>query len=295
MYKLKKSYNIMKNSKVKNSLIDYYLNIFSSIFIWEGLPDTINLDYFNKSIFFTGKACFFKKDNNIYSLGYESGGERNIYGEDIKGIAVGFGQTFPQLTNWTTGTRQEVECIPFYDTSSKKTPFQFIDILVEKMTDILRSQDIQIILSKKPFIVDVDENNISNIKNLFSDFDSNMPFIIGSDVLGKVKSMEVFPLPNNLDKIKLLNEEFLNVDNLIRKYLGIYNSENNDKKERLIVDEINANNSITNLILEDRLKQRLLFCDKVNKVFNLDIKVKVNNSVRGENDGINNIQKVARE
>ena len=51
-----------------------------------------------------------------------------------------------------------------------------------------------------------------------------------------------------------------------------------DKKERLIVDEANANNDYINRNVDLLYKNRKIACDKINEKFNLNITVKrVNN------------------
>ena len=63
--------------------------------------------------------------------------------------------------------------------------------------------------------------------------------------------------------------------NEARESLGIENNENIDKSERLLVDEVNANNTATDMNLDVRLRARQEFCDIVNKHFGLSISVKI--------------------
>ena len=54
--------------------------------------------------------------------------------------------------------------------------------------------------------------------------------------------------------------------------IGIPNA-NTDKKERLITDEVNANNEETESLCELWLEQLKKTCDKTNEMFGIDISV----------------------
>lgn len=68
-----------------------------------------------------------------------------------------------------------------------------------------------------------------------------------------------------LSDLRKYKDEFLTV-------IGINNA-NTDKKERLITDEVNANNEETRTLADLWLEQLKECCDKVNKMFGLDIGV----------------------
>lgn len=68
-----------------------------------------------------------------------------------------------------------------------------------------------------------------------------------------------------LSDLRKYKDEFLTV-------IGINNA-NTDKKERLITDEVNANNEETKTLADLWLEQLQECCTKVNKMFNIDISV----------------------
>ena len=74
---------------------------------------------------------------------------------------------------------------------------------------------------------------------------------------------------------KLL-EDKKKIENELLTLFGLNNVA--DKKERLIVDEANANNDYINRNVDLLYKNRKIACDKINEKFNLNINVKrVNN------------------
>jgi hypothetical protein len=63
-----------------------------------------------------------------------------------------------------------------------------------------------------------------------------------------------------------------NLWNEVMTYLGIGNAKQ-DKKERLVADEVAANDEQIESSREVMLKARQLACDKINNMFNLSISV----------------------
>ena len=73
-----------------------------------------------------------------------------------------------------------------------------------------------------------------------------------------------------------LLEDKKKIENELLTLFGLNNVV--DKKERLIVDEANANNDYINRNVDLLYKNRKIACDKINEKFNLNISVKrVNN------------------
>jgi hypothetical protein len=61
-------------------------------------------------------------------------------------------------------------------------------------------------------------------------------------------------------------------------YLGIDNA-NQDKKERLVADEVDANDSQTSLMRNVNLQARQEACLLINKIYGLDVWVEYNTEV----------------
>lgn len=273
--------NFIKSMEVKGHLIWYYFDLFCRLFEFENVPETVNMRFFNEQIFLTGKACFFKNHDAIFGLGYYKSGNMNIYYEDIRGNAFGFNKQFFNTKNYVTGLKDlsEVNNVILYDTSSRYNNYLYLNYLIRKLEKLNVLQDNLIYQSNLPYIITTNQSQTENLKNFLKDLESGGPVIVGYKSLKEFEKIEMLPVTSQINNLQEINNQILNIDNQIRKFLGLYNSENNDKKERLIVDEINANNVTTNLVLQDRLKQREIFCETVNKCFGTNIRVKINKEV----------------
>lgn len=70
-------------------------------------------------------------------------------------------------------------------------------------------------------------------------------------------------------------EDFNSTLNLMYNQLGISTNTSEDKKERLVVDEVNIGNLKVGVLLESMIRSRYEFVQEINKTFDLSIKLKV--------------------
>ena len=94
------------------------------------------------------------------------------------------------------------------------------------------------------------------------------PYILGSK--DQIGSIEVLTMntPYLADK---LNEYKYELEREILSFHGLNN--NFEKKERLLVDEVNSNNDFIDRNVELMYRQRQLACEQMNKKFGWNVKV----------------------
>ena len=104
------------------------------------------------------------------------------------------------------------------------------------------------------------------------------PYILGSkDQLGNIEVLTL-NTPYLADK---LNEYKYELEREILSFHGLNN--NFEKKERLIVDEVNSNNDFIDRNVELMYRQRQLACEQMNKKFGWNVKViNLNEEVKEE-------------
>ena len=91
-------------------------------------------------------------------------------------------------------------------------------------------------------------------------------------------------IPYLVDKLQAAKHDIINECYTL---LGISNA-NTDKKERLIVDEVNANDGQILATTNNMLMMRQLACDQINKMFGLNVSVKLRTASGGDNDAFTN-------
>ena len=108
-------------------------------------------------------------------------------------------------------------------------------------------------------------------------YDGNEPFIFGNKNLDleDIKTLDT-KAPYVADKLETLKHSIWNE---ALTFLGIENS-NQDKRERLVADEVASNYGNVEAQRNIFLNARQIAADKINQMFGLDIKVSFNSDIK---------------
>lgn len=103
-------------------------------------------------------------------------------------------------------------------------------------------------------------------------FGSRKPFIVVNEYMNdsQVDKLD-FEYANQQ---KDLWDDFDKTFNLMLNICGINSNSQSDKKERLLVDEVNSNNELVSIMKSSRTSMRKEAIKQINKIFSLDIRVK---------------------
>jgi hypothetical protein len=75
-------------------------------------------------------------------------------------------------------------------------------------------------------------------------------------------------------------EDFNSTMSLMYNLLGVSTNPNEDKKERLVVDEVNIGNLKVGILLESMIRSRFEFIQEINEITGWDIKLKLKVKVK---------------
>lgn len=253
-----------KNQLTLMSLFNYYANIGITRYDWTGLPSSVDERFLNTALFMFGKAAFFKSDEmGFMALPCTPAGEYNAYYNPTAVNAFSF--------NFNKMLRQDEFVYMRANPSTVPLSVMCFEI-IERMSDTLRAMDVERKNLKRPYIMTCDEKEKRTILTLYTKIDDNEPLIIGQKNYGLDKSrVEIIPTKtqNNLDSLWNL---YKNYENMLYTVLGI-ESVAHEKKERLIVDEVNSNNMVTEMSSEVELKELRSACEEINKKWDLNVSV----------------------
>lgn len=246
---------------------DYYTRLKElclNVFEWKGLPDTCDERFLELMLYENGYCLFFEDPELGYlTLGGVIGGRLDPYNIPIERRAIASNGYNKELTS-------ENSVIVFNNyIHTPTTPS--IQLFARRLTEIERAIDVNVKGQKTPKIILCDENQRLTMENLFMRYDGNVPFIFGdSSVINmdNVKSVDISSpyVATNLNVLKhqLWNEALT--------FIGIENS-NEDKKERLVADEVGSNFGSVEAHRNVQLNARRQACDKINNMFGLNISV----------------------
>lgn len=277
--------------------LERLLNLELDIFQWNNLPLTCNERFLELSLLLEGTACIVKKENNYINLLFKTGGCINLYGEPLMGFGYGLNGWHEQFTLYVDGVtesnivskgsggvvvKNDYNAVMCRD---NKTCYPFINYIImasKRLTESMRTTDIIRTNQKSPMLLTCPKSMKKQLEDILFQKEINKPYILVNNVseLENIKTLDFKADPNALNTAW---EDFQRVKAEIEEILGINSNPNEDKKERLLVDEINSNNQSVMCNVNHRLFERQLFCERVNKAFGLNISVELKNKKEVDN------------
>ena len=272
------------NSQLTNwQTYNYYkrrmLVLAESVFVFEDVPELIDVPYINKILIKEGSIAFFKDEVlGVLALPYTSVGNLDVYGRPLT-IEVYGKNNYKKILH-------HGEYVIMYDNVGKYPLYIDICQSAERMALIKRVTDINVSQQKTPRIWKTSQDKVSSLKALINDIDGNVETVTAynNSLLDDDTTCVLEPAPYVSDKLDLRRE---NEWNEFLQLIGISNL-TVAKRERNISDEVKASMGGTIASRFSRYEPRKTAIDEINKKFNIDIKVKFYD---GMPDMIENIEK----
>lgn len=243
-----------------NQLKEYAINMFE----WINVPDTIDIRYLELILFNQGYICFFKDETLGYlALQCSLGGRFNVYNLPTKYHIV--------TANGFQAERTKQNSVIIYNNYLHLPTYRTINMFAIRLTQVQRTIDINLKQLRHPTIALVPENQLLSFKNMYNEIDSNEDIIFGTDemALNNFKPLNM-GIKNETIDLNALKHQYMNE---ALTFLGINNA-NSDKKERLIVSEVESNNEQILSARNAMLNARKEACKQINKMFGLNMDVR---------------------
>lgn len=243
--------------------------IATSMFEWVNLPSSMNSRYIEECLYYLGTAALLWDDNyGFINTKCSSAGEINIYGLPTKVNCYSYSyQDMRMLYTGLNKTKDNKECIMVMNTWDRTPTCSTLELFALRLYEAERTCDVNIKAQKTPVMLVVNDTQRLTMKNLYSQYDGNEPFIFGdkdslsADTLKAIKT----DAPYIADKLMEYKKEIWNE---ALTFLGI-NNLSLEKKERLITDEASSNNEVINMNLQSYLVPRKEACKLFNEKFGL--------------------------
>lgn len=253
---------------------NYWSNLAVSRLKWTGLPDTVDERLLNMGLYFYGHVAFFRHETlGLIALPCNNGDRFNLLYQPIQVTASGYDNTFT-LSNTNTASEHQFEFVRY--TPSGMPQAIGVMSLVARMVDIMRAVDVLTQRMKRPYIITCEEKERMTILNLLKKIKDNEDIVLGLKDYGLGnRSINVAPTPPVTD-FTTLWDSYRQYETRLYTILGIDNK-GYEKKERLLVDEVNANNMVIQMADNVNLKELRLGLSRVNSTFGTKIEVDIDN------------------
>ena len=253
-------------SKVFENYCKYTFTRTQSMFTYEGLPDTIPVQWLESYLQRNGSCCIAEHDGKLYALLGNAGGELDEYYQPttytVANPALKLSKTY-KIGEDCVYCRNDYDAIGLVPLVSRYCGLMTENLLTVRISDInmrmmnlLSAPDDNTLQSTIKYLKDLEEGKLGVV--------GETPFFDGlklqSRGAGNGDYMIQFIELQQYLKGSMYNE------------LGI-NANFNMKREALSGQEVALNDDALMPLIDDMLKQRRAMCDKLNEMFGLNVSV----------------------
>lgn len=241
------------------------------MFKWEGLPDTVDPRFLERTLFNKGDCIFFRDEDldivegqkgSYLTLPSANYGAFNVYNIPTSRRAYANNGYNKDLT--------DKDSVIIYNNYLRTNNRLDVEMFAKRLYNIDRAIDVNANAQKTPILLLCEEKERLSYINLYKEWDGNEPVIKGTKGLD-LEGFQVLKTdaPYVADKLYELKT---NIWNEALTYLGITNV-SLEKKERMITDEVQRMLGGTYASRYSRLLARQEACEQINKMFGLHISV----------------------
>lgn len=284
--------NTRKLDKMKNDI--QFINVFSRKMMdalmrykFEGLPDTVSERVVKQSLFWHGNVIFFEKEGNVLALPGGGTEDVNVYGDPKKAYVFGRNGFNESVRLYIPGSddstflrkglsgltdSKSYKGVIVYEAYNRRP---FADYTLEfsrEIADSYRTLSVARTNIKSPFIVTAEESLVPTVRQFFKRRNENAEYVVSSGKFTTDK-INVIPIQTNEASIKNITDLIEWYENKYRELCGFKSNSDPDKKERLLVDEVNSNNDYTQIQTDKYLDCLNYYLEQVNTVFGTNISV----------------------
>lgn len=275
-FKRPKQFDPYLSAVVTNDLTyNFYFNALSqialSMFEWENLPDSMNGEWLEWCLFSTGSAALLY-DPEIGFVNTQAAirGNVNLYGRPtrIECFSYDYRKERKVYNGLDVPRKRDEEAILVENQIQRTATMPHLTLFAMRLAECMRSEDVNIKNQKTPMAILTDDKQELSVKNAYQQIDGNTPVIIGdknNSILENFKTLNT-EAPFIADKLQLYRRKIF-AEAL--EWLGV-NCIVDNKKERLITGESDANNEVINLNLQAFLAPRQRACRYFNKKYGFE-------------------------
>lgn len=242
-------------------------------FKWTGLPKSIDVRYLELTLFYRALSVFYKSDKFGYlALQGTPSAEPNMMMEPTKYRVTSMG-AFPgeELT--------KDECVPIWSNYLRVPDLDIVMIYANRLAKLDRTIEINSENARRTRVIVTDENARLSMVNINAEIDKGSPVIqVNRSMAGALDTVDLGVQPETIEKLDILHTRQWG------KCLGLLGIDfaNQDKKERLVASEVDANSAQVGAMKAVNLNERKLAAKKINDMYGLNVSVDFNEELNVE-------------
>lgn len=270
-YSRGKDFNLFNMEFARN----YYFNILYTLAValptWEGLPLEVDKAILERILINNG-TCVFYYDEILGKYLTLLLAEVEEYDTDGRPLKYGATTLYGNIHYRNLSPENSVV---IYDSITQIPSFTTIEFYASRLANLRLTIDTAVKQLKTPYVLNVtNENTLNTLSAIMKETEEFKPSIIIDGVL-EFESLKVYPLSQGIsENLRVARDEFVNTFNEALSQLGIANiSQDEFKRERMNVLEVERSSTGSFVMQENRLKPRLQGANRINELYGLDVSV----------------------
>lgn len=260
-----------------NHYYDWLMEIALQLFEWENLPKEIPFYELESNLIYDGLTAFYY-DKEMYKYVVLRGVQQdiNFYNEPIKFQPANVKYDNKPFNLYVEAKDLE-DCGVLIRNNLRFRPLHTVlRNYASELAKIKQVIDLNLNVHKNPMLIGVDDYNLLSMQKAFDKLQQNSPVLFGKksgvDGTTDFENVKAFNLgvPYIIDKLQTYHKQIF--DEAMNR-IGL-NSVNDQKKERMIVDEANANQDKFIATQNNLLMFREQGATRINEYFGLNVSVR---------------------
>lgn len=253
-------------SLIESMYLRVLTELASNRFKWTGLPDEIDLRFLETTLFYQALSVFYFDTGYDKYMSLKGGGTNflNMIDNPTAFMVVG--------NNFVAKTLSADDCVPIWANQMRRPDIDIVTIYAKKLADLDMTIEINSINARQNKVLVSGENQRLSVVNIDRQMNEGQNGIQVAGPLQDLAFIQAVDLGINPDTIEKLDIIRARQWNVCMGLLGIENA-NQDKTERLVGGEVDANNAQTASMKFVNLNSRRRAADAINKKYGLNVEV----------------------
>ena len=276
---------LAKKFTIDNQYTKRLIELSCVMFEWKNLPEEVDPRIIEMTLFGEGRALFFYDEvvKQYLCLPFNPTALLDVNGNPKECRAFSRYNSYQFVGN-------EKNSVPIYNNVMRLPSYPDIVGYAQRLSELDQIIDVNCKAQKTPILIQCDREQRMSLVNLYEQYDGNVPVIFGDSALNREALGAINTgAPYVGKELYDLKQQYWNE---ALSYLGITNSGNN-KKERLNDMEFASLQGGTIANRYARLTERRKACDKINKIFKLNVQCDFRQDFEIPLDLIEEMQNVA--
>lgn len=237
-------------------------------FKWENLPEEIDERYMEMSLNEYGMTAFFYDEiaERFVCLPMMVESQWDVYMNPRYVVAYSINGYHVPL-----GAPEYPKFTPIYNNMLREPTWPWLDYYAQQLYDIDMTRMVNVKAQKTPILLKGTDKQRLTLKNIWLQYDGNQPVIVVDNSLdGKEFNVLKTDAPFLGEQLTTMRRHVMGEAMI---YLGYQTQDATAKRERVLSGEIETAQSESASSRFSPLIARRIACDKINKMFNLNISV----------------------